>query len=37
MEQEKITQMLIKDNGEKTVHSFFYKNDFKRTMRFTAK
>ena len=24
MEQEKITQILIKDNGEKTVHSFFF-------------
>ena len=37
MEQEKVTQILIKDNGKKTVHSFFYKNNFKRTVRFPGK
>ena len=31
------TQVLMKDNAQKTVHSFFYKNNFKRTMRFTRK
>ena len=37
MEQEKSTQIFMKDNGEKTVHSFFHKANFKRTMRFTGK
>ena len=37
MEQEKNTQILMKDNKQKTVHSFFYKNNFKRAMRFTGK
>ena len=35
MEQEKNTD--TKDNEQKTVHSFFYNNNFKRTMRFTGK
>ena len=33
MEQEK-TQRLMKDNEQKAVHSFFYKNNFKRIMMF---
>ena len=37
MEQEKDTQILMKDNEQKTVHSFFKKNNFKRAMRFTGK
>ena len=37
MEQEKYTQILMKVNEQKTVHSFFYKNNFERTMRFTGK
>ena len=37
MEQEKNTQILMKDNREKIVHSIFYKDNFKRTMRFTGK
>ena len=36
MEQEKKTQILMKGNKQKTVHSFCKKN-FKRTMRFTGK
>ena len=35
MEQEKNTQILMKDNKQKTVH-YFYKNHFKR-IRFTGK
>ena len=27
----------MKDNKQKTVHSFFYKNNFKGAMRFTGK
>ena len=37
MEQEKNTQILMKDNGEKTVHFLFHKANFKRTIRFTGK
>ena len=37
MEQEKNTQILMKDSKQKTVHSFFYNNNFTRTMRFTGK
>ena len=37
MEQEKNTHILMKDNKQKTVHSFFYKNNFERAMRFTGK
>ena len=37
MEQEKNTQILMKDSEQKTVHCFFYKNNLKRTMRFTGK
>ena len=37
MEQEKSAQILMEDNEQKIVHSFFYKNNFKRTMRFTEK
>ena len=37
MEQEKNTQMLMKDNGEKTVHSFFHEANYKRAIRFTGK
>ena len=35
MEQEKNTLILMKDNKQSTL--FFYKNNFKRTMRFTGK
>ena len=27
----------MKNNKQKTVQSFFYKNNFKRTMRYTGK
>ena len=37
MEQEKNTQILMKDSEQKTVHSFFYKSSFKRAIRFTGK
>ena len=37
MKQENNTQILMKDNEQKTVHSFFYKNNFKQTMRFPGK
>ena len=37
MEQEKNAHILMKDSEQKTVHSFFYQNNFKRTMRFTGK
>ena len=37
MEQEKNTQILMKDKGEETVHCFFHKANFKRTIRFTGK
>ena len=36
MGQEK-KQILMKDNKQMTVNSFLYKNNYKRTMRFTAK
>ena len=36
MEQEKNTQILMKDNKQTTSHSF-YKNNFKGTMRFARK
>ena len=36
MEQEKNIQILMKDNKQKTVH-YFYRNNFKRTVRFTGK
>ena len=35
MEQEK--NILMKDNQQEIEHSFFYKNSFKGTMRFTGK
>ena len=34
---KKNTQILMKVNEQKTVHSFFYKSNFERTMRFTGK
>ena len=37
MEEEKHTHTLMKDNEQKTAHSFFDKNSFKRTMRFNEK
>ena len=36
MEQEK-KQILMKDNEQMTVNFVLYKNNFKRTMRFTGK
>ena len=32
MKQEKNTQILMKDNGEKTVHFFIHKTSFERTI-----
>ena len=34
---KKKTQILMKDNEQATSHSFFYKNNFKKTMRFAGK
>ena len=36
MEQEKNT-VLMKDNEKTTSHSFFYRKNFKRTMRFAGR
>ena len=36
MEQEK-KQILMKDNEQMTVNFVLYKNNFKKTMRFTGK
>ena len=36
MGQEK-KQILMKDNKQMTENSFLYKNNYKRTMRFTGK